>query len=127
MAGIFAAIQWTRSLLITVTTLRQRDRTLARLQGELEGLVRVLGSLAQVPNAPASMLVLLERPIDRCSQLCCKFKQLMEASSQTSKLISHQDWTKMEVMGSNINEFIDTMEGYKSTISVAHGIITLLV
>lgn len=91
MAGIFAAIQWTRSLLITVTTLRQRDRTLARLQGELEGLVRVLGSLAQVPNAPASMLVLLESPIDRCSQLCCKFKQLMEASSQTSKLISQQD------------------------------------
>jgi hypothetical protein len=38
-----------------------------------------------------------------------------------------QDWAKMEFVGGNINEFIDTVETYKSIFSVGLSIITLLV
>jgi hypothetical protein len=38
-----------------------------------------------------------------------------------------RDWTKMEFMRGDINEFIGTVGGYKSTISVGLGIVTMLV
>ena len=36
-----------------------------------------------------------------------------------------RDWAKLEFMRGDINEFIDTVAGYKSTISVGLGTITL--
>ena len=38
-----------------------------------------------------------------------------------------RDWAKLEFMRGDINEFIDTISGYKSTIAVGLGIITLYV
>lgn len=40
---------------------------------------------------------------------------------------SIRDWAKLEFMRGDINEFIDTVSGYKSTIAVGLGIITLYV
>jgi hypothetical protein len=38
-----------------------------------------------------------------------------------------RDWAKLEFMRGDINEFIDTISGYKSTIAVGLGIVTLYV
>ena len=43
--------------------------------------------------------------------------------SKTSLL----DWAKLEFMRGDINEFIDTIAGYKATISVGLGVVTMQV
>ncbi|KAF3027229.1 hypothetical protein E8E12_000351 [Didymella heteroderae] len=48
----------------------------------------------------------------------------MERFSQKTKA-SFCDWAKLEFMRGDINEFIDTISGYKSTIAVGLGTITI--
>jgi gas vesicle protein len=124
LAVISAAVQSTKSLYETVQRFKDRNKTLRRLQDELEDLVNILDSLTEVTNAETSMLALLKGPIDRCSQICREFEQSMKAFSGKSKT-GFRDWTKMEFMRGDINEFIDTIAGYKSTISVGLGTITV--
>ncbi|KAF7172640.1 hypothetical protein CNMCM5623_004790 [Aspergillus felis] len=124
LAVISAAVQSTRSLYETVQRYKDRNKTLRRLQDELEDLINILDSLTEVTNAETSMLALLKGPIDRCSQICHEFEQSMKAFSGKSKT-GFRDWTKMEFRRGDINEFIDTIAGYKSTISVGLGTITM--
>jgi hypothetical protein len=124
LAIVTAAIQSTKSLYETVGRFKDRDKTLTRLQNELKDLINILNSLTQAINTEASVLELLQGPIDRCSQVCHDFEQSMKVFSGKSKT-GFRDWAKMEFMRGDINEFIDTITGYKSTISVALGIITL--
>jgi hypothetical protein len=126
LAVITAAVQSAKSLYETVQRYKSRNKTLGRLQDELEDLANILNSLTQVTNAEASMLTLLKGPIERCSQVCHEFEQSMKVFSGKSKT-GFRDWTKMEFMRGDINEFIDTIAGYKSTISVGLGTITMLV
>ena len=35
------------------------------------------------------------------------------------------DWTKMEFMKGDVNQFMDTVAGYKATISVGLGVLTM--
>lgn len=107
-----------------LTRFKDRNKTLRRLQDELEDLTKILDSLAQVINNEMSILALLQGPIDRCSQVCREFEQSMKIFSGKSKT-GFRDWTKMEFMRGDINEFIDTIAGYKSTISVGLGTITM--
>ncbi|KAL2373768.1 hypothetical protein RJ035_000158 [Blastomyces gilchristii] len=67
---ITAAVQSTKSLYETVKHFKERDKTLRRLQDELEDLANILESLTQVANAEMAMLALLQVPVDRWSQLC---------------------------------------------------------
>ena len=126
LAVITAAIQSTKSLHETVKRFRERNKTLRRLQDELADLTNILNTLTQVTSVETSMLALLQGPIDRCSQVCREFEQSMEVFSGKSKT-GFRDWTRMEFMKGDINEFIDTIAGYKSTISVGLGTITMLV
>ena len=126
VAVITAAIQSTKSLHETVKRFRERNKTLRRLQDELADLTNILNTLTQVTSVETSMLALLQGPIDRCSQVCREFEQSMEVFSGKSKT-GFRDWTRMEFMKGDINEFIDTITGYKSTISVGLGTITMLV
>ena len=126
LAVITAAIQSTKSLHETVKRFRERNKTLRRLQDELADLTNILNTLTQVTSVETSMLALLQGPIDRCSQVCREFEQSMEVFSRKSKT-GFRDWTRMEFMKGDINEFIDTIAGYKSTISVGLGTITMLV
>lgn len=126
LAVTTAAIQSTKSLYETVKRFRDRNKTLRRLQDELGDLTNILDSLTQVTNAEQSMLTLLQGPIERCSQVCREFEQSMEVFRGKSKT-GFRDWTKMEFMRGDMNEFIDTIAGYKSTISVGLGTITMLV
>ncbi|KAL4916337.1 hypothetical protein BDW62DRAFT_212059 [Aspergillus aurantiobrunneus] len=102
----------TGSVLAIVTAaiqrFRERNKTLGRLQDELENLSRIFDLLKQAINTDASVLVLLQGPRDRCSQSC-----------------RDENWARMEFKSGDINEFIETVAGYKSTISVGLGIITM--
>ena len=126
LAVITAAIQSTKVLRETITRFKDRDKTLGRLQNELCDLVNILDSLTQVVDTEASMLALLKGPIERCTQVCSDFAKSMEAFSRKSKT-GFRDWTKMEFMRGDIHEFIDTISGYKSTISVGLGTLTMFV
>ncbi|EFQ99369.1 hypothetical protein MGYG_02380 [Nannizzia gypsea CBS 118893] len=124
LAVTTVAIQSTKSLCDTVKRFRGRDKTLRRLQDELEDLANILNSLSQMSDAETPMLALLEGPIDRCSQVCDDFERSMKVFSGKSNP-GFRDWTKMEFMRGDINEFIDAITGYKLTISVGLGTVTM--
>ena len=126
LAVTTAAVQSTKSLYETIKRFKDRNQTLRRLQDELADLTKILGSLAQVTHAEQSTLTLLQGPVERCSQVCRDFERSMETFSGKTKT-GFRDWTKMEFMRGDINEFIDTIAGYKSTISIGLGTITMLV
>lgn len=113
-----------KSLRDTVGRYRKRDRTLIRLYQELEDLAHILNSLGQVIELEASMLALLERPIERCSQVCREFQQSMEQFAQKPST-GLRDWARLEFMRGDINDFIETLANYKSTITIALGTINL--
>ena len=121
---VTAAIQTSTSLYKTVQRYKDRNKTLQRLLDELGDLVNILQSLCEVANADATALGLLKRPIDRCSEVCRQFEETMMTFGGKSKM-ALKDWAKMEFMSGDINSFIDTIAGYKSTITVGLGTITM--
>ena len=126
LAVTTAALQSVKTLYDTVQRLKGRDKTLGRLQVLLGDLTKILDSLSEVINTEQSMFTLLEGPIKRCSKVCDEFEKSMQRFKGKSKA-SFLDWTKMEFMRGDINEFIDVIAEYKSTISVCIGIVTMLV
>lgn len=124
VAIITAAATSIKALQGTVSRFKGRDKTLGRLQNELQDIATILDSLGQVIDEEASMAALLRGPIDRCRKVCDEFAQSMESFSHKSKA-GFRDWTKLEFMKGDINDFIDTISGYKSTISVGLGTITM--
>lgn len=124
--SVTAAIHSTKSLYETIKCFEDRSRTLRRLQEELQDLANILDSVTQVNNTEISILALLQRPTDRWSQVCREFEQSIKVFSRKPK-VGFRDWTKMEFMGGDINEFIDIIAGYKSTISVCLATINMLV
>ena len=126
VAIITAAVKSIQALHGTVSRFKGRDKTLGRLQNELDDIMTILDSLKQVIHTETAIAELLQGPIDRCSKICHEFRQSMETFSHKSKA-GFRDWTKLEFMRGDINEFIDTISGYKSTISVGLGTITMFV
>ena len=125
LAVVTAAVQTTKSLNDALQRYKSRDKTLRRLQDELKDLTNILEALEAVSNLEIPMLSLLKGPVDRCSQLCREFERSMGEFGRKSET-GFRDWAKMEFMRGSINEFIDTLAGYKSTISVGLGTITML-
>jgi DNA repair ATPase RecN len=126
LAVITVAVESVKSLHNTIKRFKDRDKNLRKLRTELEDLTNILGSLGDVINADMPMLALLRGPIERCSQLCREFEQAMEKFGRNSTT-GFRDWAKMEFMRGDITEFIDNIAGYKSTINVGLGTITMLV
>lgn len=120
------AIKTTKSLLEAVRRYKERNKTLGRLCDELEDLINILENLEKACQSDSPTLDLLGRPIRRCSQLCSEFETTMNEFAAKSK-VGFRDWAKMEFMRGDINEFMDTLTGYKSTISVGLGTIIMLV
>lgn len=126
LAVVTAAVVSIRSLCDTVKGFQNRNNTLKRLQHTLQDLVVILDSLTTVISTDVSVVALLQGPIDRCQELCTDFEQSMKRFHGKSKA-GLLDWTKLEFMRGDINDFIDTIEGYKSTITVGIGTVTLSV
>src|SRR5690349_12103644 len=109
---VTVTIHSVKSLHGTVSRFKGRNRTLQRLENELQGIIDILNSLKEVADAEVSISKLLRGPIDRCSEVCKEFEQSMETFSKKSKA-GFLDWAKLEFMRGDINEFIDTISGYK--------------
>jgi hypothetical protein len=126
VAVVTAAIQSTRSLSATVKRYKDRDKTLNKLQYDLEDLTTILSSLKEATDSDKSMSTLLEGPVGRCGQVCSDFESAMERFGGKTKT-GLRDWTKMEFMRGDIRDFMDTLASYKSTIMVGLGTITMSV
>ncbi|GKT87530.1 hypothetical protein Ct61P_05380 [Colletotrichum tofieldiae] len=116
IAIVTAAIQSTKSLAEAVNRFKGRDKTLGRLQDELEDLGGILNKLQELIALETSVMTLLKDPVARCNQLCKEFEISMKDFDGKSKA-GFRDWAKMEFMRGNINDFMDTLAGYKATIS----------
>jgi hypothetical protein len=121
-----AAVVSIQSLCNTVKSFQNRNNTLRRLLAKLQDLTTILDSLIQVIEDDISVVALLEGPIGRCKEICIEFEQSVKKFHGKSKT-GFLDWTKLEFMKGDINDFIDTIEGYKSTITVGLGTINLSV
>lgn len=128
-----AGLQSARSLKSAASRYSTRDTTLRRLQSELgnaeEILIALEGLLQTIASRPAldsdlSMAALLSGPIEQCSKICCDFEKVMAQFSSKSKT-NFVDWTKMEFMRGDINQFMDSVARYKATISVGLGVLTM--
>lgn len=128
-----SGVQSTRSLKGAIERYKTRDSNLRRLLEETADAERVLSALRDMLAAarpqPAldihtSIVTLLREPIERCSEVCKKFEIAMEQFSKKSST-GFLDWAKMEFMKGDINQFLDTVAGYKATISVGLGVLTM--
>ena len=126
MGILHAAVLSTRSLRDAVSRFKGRNKTLGRLQDELDDLTKILQLLEQVANVEAPMLDLLKGPVGRCTEVCREFEEAMGSFRRKSKA-GILDWAKMEFMRGDINEFIDILSGYKSTINIGLGTINMFV
>ena len=86
VAVVTAAIQSTKSLSATVKCYKDRDKTLNRLQHELEDLTTVLSSLKEAANPDKLISTLLKGPVDRCRQVCREFEDAIEKFSRKKKI-----------------------------------------
>lgn len=121
---VVATISTVKTLNETVGRYKGRDKTLARLQGGLNDLIGVLVSLGEAANDDSSISALLTGPVSRCAQVSREFEDAMKKFGAKQKP-GLKDWTKMEFMRGDINEFIDTLADYKSTIMIGLGTITM--
>ena len=121
---IAATITTIRTLNETVGRYKGRDKTLGRLQDDLYDLISVLNSLEEAAASNSPVLALLKGPISRCAQVSREFENSMKKFDAKSKP-GLKDWTKMEFMRGDINEFIDTLADYKSTITIGLGTINM--
>ncbi|GLA18166.1 hypothetical protein AnigIFM62618_005321 [Aspergillus niger] len=105
LAIITAAVQSTKSLQGTVKRFRNRDKTLRRLQNDLEDLKNILN--------------LCNRLQTMRGQCWHFFKVLSTGATRYAANLTTTgllDWAKMEFMRGDINEFIDTIAGYSSKV-----------
>ncbi|KAH6715070.1 hypothetical protein DL95DRAFT_361682 [Leptodontidium sp. 2 PMI_412] len=122
---IAATITTVKTLNETVGRYKGRDKTLARLQGGLHDLISILKSLEDAAaTAETPILALLKGPVSRCAQVSREFEDAMKTFGAKSKP-GLKDWAKMEFMRGDINEFIDTLADYKSTITIGLGTINM--
>ena len=90
----------------------------------LHDLISILKSLKEAAAVETPILALLKGPVSRCAQVSHEFEAAMKTFDTKSKS-SLKDWTKMEFMRGDINEFIDTLADYKATITIGLGTINM--
>ena len=120
------AIRSTKSLKETIECFKGRTRILIRLSNEVEGLIHVLTSLAEATTFYTPLFGRLKGLVELCSQVCREFKQAILDFSQMS-CANLRDWTKVKYTRGDINDLIDAIVTYKSTISICLSITTLSV
>ncbi|KAH8678494.1 hypothetical protein BX600DRAFT_149713 [Xylariales sp. PMI_506] len=124
VAVVTTAIDAVQTLRDAVKSYKSRDKTLRRLLSELEDLTNILNSLAEAVELEDSLLTLVQGPVSRCAEVCGEFKTAMDKFGGKAK-VGVIDWTKMQFMKGDIQEFTETLCCYKSTISVALGTVTM--
>jgi hypothetical protein len=93
-----------------------------QLQEELEALSQVLKSLTETVNATPDLNVsVLDLPLKRCGYACKEFEQeLLNCTKRSGgDKKSFRDWAKLKYMGGDIQDFTQSLTGYKLTIVIA--------
>lgn len=121
-----AAVGTTKSLRDTISRIKGRHK-IRRLEEELAGLVNILETLQAAEYLEPWMPPLLRSSISRCSELCHDFEIVMEGFHGESPKTSFQTWVKKGLMTDDINQFIEALGVYKTTLSVALATINMLV
>lgn len=108
-------------------------KTLRRLLDVIEDTEDTLKALKQLIyddtvhsalHDDISMVALLRSPVERCCKICSQFEEAIAELGRASE-IGSIDRTKMEFMRADINQFMYTVAGYKATISVGLGVLTM--
>lgn len=133
LAVATAGVQSTQSLKAAIKRYKSRDEILHRLLDRVEDTEKILSTLTQVledgtpqpvTHPDSSVAGLLRGPVERCSTVCREFEEVMEKFSRKSKT-NILDWTKMEFRRGDINQFIEIVAEYKSTISLGLCVLTM--
>lgn len=124
VAIVTVTVQSVKALHKAVSRYKGQDKILQRLQNALQEVISVMESFREVAYAGESIYALLQRPVNQCSEVCQEFKQSIESFNQNRKA-GFLNEAKLEFKRCEINEFVDTISSYKSTIAVGLGAITV--
>lgn len=121
IAVVTATIQTSKALYQAVQSFKSHQSTVERLTRELLALSLVLESLAQHVAADEAPFRPLEYPMQRCTEACEGFKQLLDKSTRhyDGRRTSFRDWSKLRFMSSDVDDFTDILASYKQTICIA--------
>jgi hypothetical protein len=105
-----------------VHSFKSHPARVRHLKEELEALSKVLNSLTETIKATPNLDVsALDLPLKRCGDACKEFEQeLLKCSKRSGgDQKSFRDWAKLKYMGGDIDDFTQSLAGYKSTIIIA--------
>lgn len=114
-------IQATASLYQTIDELNSHRRDVVYLKtglGEFNVILQVLGK--KINNSTNDFKV-LSLVLLRCGQVCEEFETSVLDSVKRSKSSVEQSkaWTKLQFLGSDINNFRNLISSYKATVMIA--------
>jgi hypothetical protein len=105
-----------------VRSFKAHPTRVRNLLQELEALNHVLTSLSETISATPDLdLSSLDLPLKRCGAACKEFEQeLVKCTSRsTGDKSSFRDWAKLRYMGGDVDDFTQSLAGYKSTIIIS--------
>jgi hypothetical protein len=115
--------QAAKALRDTIESFKKHPRQLRELLDELKDLVNLLEELDSILHSPGDVnFNLLEAPLKRCNSACKEFEQALNTCKGRNDGGTKSDfggWLKIQWKGTDINEFKNTLAGYKSTIAIA--------
>lgn len=119
--------QASQSLYETVDRFKSSKRTICELRDEIKSLNGVLEVLTPMAVEQESQLTHLKLPLLRCGKACREFegninKSVAHAGVQKA---SFRDWAQLQYRSGDIKDFITTLAGYKSTISIVINAVNL--
>ncbi|KAJ6284227.1 hypothetical protein J3E71DRAFT_390648 [Bipolaris maydis] len=107
---------------LTLVIFTHKSCRVRNLIEELEALIGVLESLSETMKLHIDVDVsALDLPLRRCGRACDEFLQELQkcCSRSGGDRQSFWDWAKLRYMGDDINDFVDSLAAYKSTINIA--------
>jgi hypothetical protein len=106
----------------TIKSFKVHPIRVRNLLEQLEALSGVLQSLTETVTAAVDVdLSELELPLLRCGTACKEFgEELVKCSSRSGGTrASFRDWARLQYMGGDMDNFMQMLAGYKSTIIIA--------
>jgi hypothetical protein len=113
----------------SVQSFQSNKREIRELKVELEALSSVIQSLQQLASNEEDQFKTLSLPLLSCSQACGDFEEVITKCTKHSSesKTSFRDWAKLQYAGRDITGFKNMLAGYKATIGIAIGDISLYV